>query len=103
MSLEKRWKKADRPIFILAVVFNPYLRLSCFAPQSSFQSFNQLWKLVENAYKRLFSTMTSPDMEFQTAFREYIQSTGDWSDEALALDWHKEAAAKEVSSYLFSL
>lgn len=47
--------------------------------------------------------MTSPDMEFRTAFREYIQSTGDWSDEALALDWHKETAAKEVSSYLFSL
>ena len=29
-SIEKRWKAADQPLFILAVIFNPYTRADAF-------------------------------------------------------------------------
>lgn len=37
-SLERRWANVDQDVFILAVVFNPYIRLSCFAEGSPFRT-----------------------------------------------------------------
>lgn len=97
-SLERRWRQTDQPIFILAVVLNPELRTRCFAPNSTYRTFAKLWKIVIATYKRIFDTTESPNNEFRTAFREYISSQGDWSDENFDLDYHRSCATKLVST-----
>ncbi|KAG6917691.1 hypothetical protein DXG01_001461 [Tephrocybe rancida] len=94
-SLEKRWANADRPIFILAIVLNPYICAMFFANDSPFCSFITLWKLVANAYKRLLNTDQEPNHEFCTAFNHYLNRLGDWSDESMSLQYHKDVAIKE--------
>lgn len=34
-SLEKRWAKMDQPVFIAAVILNPFLRFSLFSPSTN--------------------------------------------------------------------
>lgn len=97
-SLEKRWRQADQPIFILAVILNPYLRTRCFAPNSSYRTFATLWKLIDTTYKRVFETTESPNNACRAAFREYLAAEGDWSDESMDLQYHRDTASKVVSS-----
>jgi hypothetical protein len=47
--LEKCWKDCDQPLFILALVLNPYERLLAFGEAVGFSSFNLLMMLV-NVY-----------------------------------------------------
>ncbi|KAF5368688.1 hypothetical protein D9615_010307 [Tricholomella constricta] len=94
-SLEKRWANADRPIFILAVVLNPYIRANFFSRESPYRSFAILWNLVAKAYQRLFDTSEEPNHAFRTAFGHYVHRTGEWSDEAMGLPYHKKAAVQE--------
>ncbi|KIK82177.1 hypothetical protein PAXRUDRAFT_154392, partial [Paxillus rubicundulus Ve08.2h10] len=62
-SLEKRWAKADCPVFILAVVLNPFLQLSCFSPQSPYRKFSTLWALVQSTYLWI-ALVEQPNTEF---------------------------------------
>jgi hypothetical protein len=44
--LEKRWKDCDQPLFLLALILNPFERLSCFGPKAGLNHFNCLDLLV---------------------------------------------------------
>ncbi|KAG6807852.1 hypothetical protein H0H92_006199 [Tricholoma furcatifolium] len=95
-SLEKRWANADRPIFLLAMILNPYICATFFAKESPYQTFVKLWALVSNTYKCLFRTDDEPDHDFCTAFNCYLNQVGEWSDEAMGLKYHKDVAVKET-------
>ncbi|KAF5386718.1 hypothetical protein D9615_002122 [Tricholomella constricta] len=90
-SLEKRWANADRPIFILAMVLDPYIRANFFAKESLYP------------YQRLFNTLGEPNHAFRTAFGHYMHWTGEWSDEAMGLPYHKKAAVQEEKSALVEM
>ncbi|KIK75533.1 hypothetical protein PAXRUDRAFT_98327, partial [Paxillus rubicundulus Ve08.2h10] len=92
-SLEKRWAKADCPVFILAVVLHPFLQLSCFSPQNPYRQFSTLWALVQSTYHRI--ALVEPNNNFCKAFHSYVSNTGEWSDEGMSLRGHKEQAKKE--------
>lgn len=94
-SLEKRWKKADQPVFLLAVVFNPYIRTRCFHPNSPFKLMRGLWPLVKKTFRRFFDQ--DPDSAFRQSFANYIAGVGSWSDEAMSLRELKELATAEKS------
>jgi hypothetical protein len=40
--LEKRWKDCDQPLFLLALILNPFEQLSCFGPKAALNHFNCL-------------------------------------------------------------
>ncbi|KAJ6533403.1 hypothetical protein DFH09DRAFT_1325710 [Mycena vulgaris] len=44
--LEKRWKDCDQPLFLLALILNPFEQLSCFGPNAGLNHFNCLELLV---------------------------------------------------------
>ncbi|KAG5640391.1 hypothetical protein DXG03_008841 [Asterophora parasitica] len=91
VSLEKRWAKAD-----LHCCAPPQPICSvCFARNSPYLSFALLWKFVRDAYQRLFKMNVEPDHDFCAVFVEYLNRTGDWSDEGMSLEYHRAAAAKE--------
>ncbi|KAL6309073.1 ribonuclease H-like domain-containing protein, partial [Sparassis latifolia] len=91
-SLEKRWANVDQPIFILAVILNPYLRVSPFTHDSPLRTFHHVWQLMKNAYLRMYRV--EPDNEFRTALSQYLNRLGEWSDESMELDARKENARK---------
>lgn len=53
-SLEKRWKKADQEVFILAILFNPYVRKKCFNRENPLFTEASLWGMVTRCYSRMF-------------------------------------------------
>lgn len=69
-SIDKRWKKADRDIFILAAVFNPYIRGRAFDPSNELATAGRMWSLVRKAFKQ-FSNGEEPNAQFRDAFSEY--------------------------------
>ncbi|KAL1672232.1 ribonuclease H-like domain-containing protein [Schizophyllum commune] len=95
-SLEKRWKKIDQDIFILAVVFNPYIRTACFASESPFCRTGTIRQLVIKCYKRIFNTSNEPNTEFRSALSDYLGKVGIWSDESMDLAGHKARARAQV-------
>jgi hypothetical protein len=99
-SLEKRWKKADHDVFLLAVILNPYLRTKVFHPHSPYRTMGTLWPIVERLCKRFWNGLV-PDREFRRSFSDYLLGLGEWSDDSLRLvDW-KEAAKEDVSAISF--
>jgi hypothetical protein len=38
--LEKRWKDSDQPLFLLALILNPFEMLSCFGPKADLLPFS---------------------------------------------------------------
>ncbi|KAJ7300362.1 hypothetical protein DFH08DRAFT_828525 [Mycena albidolilacea] len=44
--LEKRWKDCDQPLFLLALILNPFERLSAFGPEADLNHFNCLDLLI---------------------------------------------------------
>jgi hypothetical protein len=40
--VEKRWKDCDQPVFLLALILNPFEALSCFGPKANFNQFKCL-------------------------------------------------------------
>ncbi|KAF8964938.1 hypothetical protein BDZ97DRAFT_2074991 [Flammula alnicola] len=69
-SLEKRWKKVDQDIFIVAVFLNPYIRAKLFKQQ--FLTEAQLYNIVEQLYERLMRC--TADLGFMDAFDDYKRS-----------------------------
>jgi hypothetical protein len=103
-SLEKRWAKTDQILFVLAIVFNPWIRLDCFGDQVPIHHFPRLWTIFWSTYKRLFSLKPGPNGEepqpppnLRSVLREYIERRGDWSNEAMGLESLKQAADAQVS------
>lgn len=94
-SLEKRWKQADQDVFILAIFFNPYLRHSCFNPQTITQS--HLYTIAERVFKRFFGI--EPDLDFLLAFSDYWKADplSEFSVENMVLDKFKAHYEARVS------
>ncbi|KAJ6617824.1 hypothetical protein B0H10DRAFT_1948009 [Mycena sp. CBHHK59/15] len=42
VRLEKRWKDCDQPVFLAALILNPFEKLSCFGPNTNLNQFKSL-------------------------------------------------------------
>ncbi|KAJ7751786.1 ribonuclease H-like domain-containing protein [Mycena maculata] len=82
--LEKRWKDCDQPLFLLALILNPFEQLSCFGPDAGLNHFNCLDLLV-SMYQRMKSRPDNKDTDAQrkakeerlsAAFLKYLSGTG---------------------------
>lgn len=91
-SLEKRWKAADQEVFILAVLFNPYVRATCFRDAVLPQ--NILVEICMRTFARVMRR--AADIEFWSACHRYIQSTGRYTSTHMALELHRAMAEREV-------
>lgn len=91
-SLEKRWKKIDQDIFIVAVFLNPYIRAKLFKQQ--FLTEAQLYIIVERLYERLMRCRA--DLGFMDAFDDYKRSMGEFSDENMSLAVMKAKFSQSV-------
>ncbi|EJD50445.1 hypothetical protein AURDEDRAFT_25545, partial [Auricularia subglabra TFB-10046 SS5] len=89
-SLERRWAKVDQDIFILAVIFNPYLRTSCFADASPFTVPMNLVQMAEAAFTRFYGV--APCNDFQTQLIDYLTHRGTWTADAMKLKAQKQRA-----------
>ncbi|KAJ7222722.1 ribonuclease H-like domain-containing protein [Mycena rebaudengoi] len=89
--LEKRWKDCDQPLFLLALILNPFEQLSCFGPKAAINHFNCL-DLVVSMYKRINDRPDNSDSpeerrakeaRLSAAFLKYLSGTGvfaGWKD-----------------------
>ncbi|KAJ7653902.1 ribonuclease H-like domain-containing protein [Mycena polygramma] len=96
VRLEKRWKDCDQPVFLLALILNPFEKLSCFGPNANL---NQLKcrNLLILVYRRINSRPDNEDTpeqrtvkenEVSKAFMQYLSGTGDF-DDFDAVDWEE--------------
>ncbi|KAJ6629669.1 ribonuclease H-like domain-containing protein [Mycena sp. CBHHK59/15] len=58
--IEKRWKDCDQPLFLVALILNPFEGLSCFGPWANFDHFKATALVVE-LYRRLSSRPENTD------------------------------------------
>jgi hypothetical protein len=123
--LEKRWKDCDQPLFLLALIPNPFEQLSCFGPKANLNHFDCLDLLVSvkhsrsslcdhgadfcfvllQMYQRMNSRPDNKDTpaerkakqdQLSTAFLQYLSGTGPFTG------W-KEAKAKFEQRMVSSL
>ncbi|KAI0771477.1 ribonuclease H-like domain-containing protein [Trametes elegans] len=90
--LEDRWKKVgdNREIFILALLFNPYVRRDCFNSANPALTVASLWRIFKRVFRRMMQR--EPDVQVMRAFSDYLARVGQWSDESMMLqDWRKQA------------
>ncbi|KAJ6615382.1 ribonuclease H-like domain-containing protein, partial [Mycena sp. CBHHK59/15] len=82
--LEKRWKDADQPMFLLALLFNPFEGLSAFGPDAGLNPF-MLVDLLLTVYRRTqnrpgnpnsIATRIKKENAIEDAFFAYLASTG---------------------------
>lgn len=94
--LEKRWNRleGDREVFILALIFNPYVRTKCFNPRNPATTPGELASMFERVFKRLMGQ--TPDSSLMHAFDSYLNNIGRWSDASLRLSEWKDRANMEV-------
>ncbi|KAJ6619208.1 ribonuclease H-like domain-containing protein [Mycena sp. CBHHK59/15] len=96
LRLEKRWNDCDQPVFLLALILNPFERLSCFGPDANL---NQLKcrDLLILLYRRMNSRPDNEDSAEQKqvkedaaskAFMQYLAGTSDFTDFD-AEDWER--------------
>ncbi|KAJ6467375.1 ribonuclease H-like domain-containing protein [Mycena sanguinolenta] len=88
VRLERRWKDCDQPAFLLALILNPFERLSCFGPNANLNQF-KCRNLLILLYRRVNSrpdnedtpeTRTVKEKEVSKAFMQYLSGTGDFAD-----------------------
>ncbi|KAE9384154.1 hypothetical protein BT96DRAFT_1008363 [Gymnopus androsaceus JB14] len=91
-SLEKQWKKVDQDVFILTLIFNPYIRRSLFKKRGPFQTFAGLWAIIHRVYIWFYNK--EPDYEFRREFGNYILGIRKWTSDLMSLDYHREDAKK---------
>ncbi|KAJ7136219.1 ribonuclease H-like domain-containing protein [Mycena filopes] len=86
--LEKRWKDCDQPVFLLALILNPFEKLTCFGPAANL---NQLkcGKLLVLLYRRINAQPDNDDTPAERvikekalskSFMQYLAGTGDFTD-----------------------
>lgn len=91
-SLEKRWKKADEDIFIVAVFLNPFIRDTLF--NKEFLTEAQRYTIVERVYERVLRCESG--LDFLQAFEDYKWSRREFSDSSMSLSLMKEKFAHAV-------
>ncbi|KAJ7483534.1 hypothetical protein FB451DRAFT_1170127 [Mycena latifolia] len=86
--LEKRWKDCDQPVFITALILNPFEKLSCFGPSANLNQFKSL-NLMISLYRRMKGRLGNTDTpeernaketKVSEAFMQYLSGTGDFAD-----------------------
>ncbi|KAI0731798.1 ribonuclease H-like domain-containing protein, partial [Fomitopsis betulina] len=83
-------KQSDQAIFILAVVFNPYIRVSAFLRTSPFRKPNKIQNLAAEAFRRFYQC--EPNNEFMVNVTEYLNWLGPYSDKRMGLACFKQDA-----------
>lgn len=96
-SLEKRWKKADQDIFVVAVFLNPFIRATLF--KKEFLTEAQLYTIVERVYVRVMRCSADEDLDFLQAFEDYKWSRGEFSDDSMSLSLMKKKFANAVRAF----
>ena len=95
-ALETRWaKNVEKDIFILAVVFNPYIRGRAFRKGNAELTSIHLYNRARDVYTRLFQGAV-PDNGFHAAFFDYMEARNEFSVQRMALDLFKKAHLTEV-------
>ncbi|KAJ7670124.1 ribonuclease H-like domain-containing protein [Mycena polygramma] len=88
VRLEKRWKDCDQPAFLLALILNPFEKLSCFGPNANLNQF-KCRNLVILLYRRINSRPDNEDTvqeraekekQVSKALMQYLSGSGDFSD-----------------------
>lgn len=87
-SLERRWKKADQGVSILAVFFNPFIRGYCFNREALGPL--ALLAIARRTYKRFYNVDT--DNEFMKGILDYSSGQHEFTAEAMELDGFLEEA-----------
>ncbi|KAJ6583641.1 ribonuclease H-like domain-containing protein [Mycena sp. CBHHK59/15] len=88
VRLEKGWKDCDQSVFLIALILNPFEKLSCFGPNANL---NQLKcrNLLISVYHRINDRPDNKDTagdrkakenKVSKAFMQYLSGTGDFSD-----------------------
>ncbi|EJD36610.1 hypothetical protein AURDEDRAFT_21737, partial [Auricularia subglabra TFB-10046 SS5] len=86
---------ADADVFLLALVFNPYIRLDCFADNSPFRTAGHIRQMAEAAFERFYGA--PPGLDFANELVDYLRRRGHWSAESMNLKNEKERAKAEVN------
>ncbi|KAJ6624745.1 ribonuclease H-like domain-containing protein [Mycena sp. CBHHK59/15] len=88
IRLEKRWKDCDQPAFLVALILNPFEKLSCFGPNANLNQFKCL-NLLIFLYRRMKDRPDNSDTpeerkvkeaEVSKVFMQYLSGTGDFAD-----------------------
>ncbi|KAJ6626317.1 hypothetical protein B0H10DRAFT_2211206 [Mycena sp. CBHHK59/15] len=94
--LEKRWKDCDQLVFLLALILNPFEKLSCFGPNANLNQLKCRGFLIA-LYLRMKGRPDNPDTAdekaakentLSQAFMQYLSGTGDFADFD-AEDWER--------------
>ncbi len=99
-SLEKRWKKQNCEVFLLALILNPLICDMCFAANSPFRHFVHVSNLLNSMYKHMWNTNQDPDFELQDTLHGYFFKLKEFGNEGMQLNYHQRKAAAQVSLYL---
>ncbi|KAJ7158190.1 ribonuclease H-like domain-containing protein [Mycena crocata] len=86
--LEKRWKDCDQLVFLLALILNPFEKLSCFGPNAQINQIkchNMLLLLYQRINDRPDNEDTpeqrkAKELQVSRAFMRYLAGTGDFVD-----------------------
>ncbi|KAJ6527545.1 ribonuclease H-like domain-containing protein [Mycena sp. CBHHK59/15] len=88
LRLEKRWKDCDQPVLLLALILNPFEKLSCFGPKANLNHL-KCHNLLILQYRRINSRPDNQDTEGQrkakenevsAAFMQYLAGMKDFTD-----------------------
>ncbi|KAJ6603939.1 hypothetical protein B0H10DRAFT_2314618 [Mycena sp. CBHHK59/15] len=86
--LEKRWKDCDQLVFLLALILNPFEKLSCFGPNANLNELKCRGFLIA-LYCRMKGRPDNADTAdekaakenaLSQAFMQYLSGTGDFAD-----------------------
>ncbi|KAJ7431571.1 ribonuclease H-like domain-containing protein [Mycena galericulata] len=81
--IEKRWADCDQPLYLVALILNPFEGLSCFGPRADFSHFKAT-SLVVNVYRRMMDYPENEDSadvrmqkerQMSSTLFEYFSST----------------------------
>ncbi|KZT64567.1 hypothetical protein DAEQUDRAFT_642006, partial [Daedalea quercina L-15889] len=64
------WKKQDQAVFILAIILNPYIRISAFSCNSPFRQADEITNLAVEAFRRFYRC--EPNNEFRRTIVQYL-------------------------------
>ncbi|KAJ6617270.1 hypothetical protein B0H10DRAFT_2218753 [Mycena sp. CBHHK59/15] len=86
--LEKRWKDCDQPVFLAALILNPFKMMTCFGPNTNLNQIKCL-NMVVLLYCRVMSRTDNTDTaadrkvkegQVSKAFVQYLSGSGDFRD-----------------------
>ncbi|KAJ7015787.1 ribonuclease H-like domain-containing protein [Mycena alexandri] len=92
-SLEKRWRAMERPVFILTLFLNPYIRASAFSQTNPAVKPIALENIAKQLFTRFFDV--EPDLDFHTAFLDYSKGRKEFSAEYMRLAMMKQMHERE--------